>query len=179
MTIARIFRGTSIIMLVLGESSARLFHRLALHRQVRPPIPPTNCCHCLLAYGQPFRRGCRTIGLISLPMLAGILALIVNGGRLNVMSMGRNSAGRSASMSAGYGKRNFLATLIMHLPWSSVVSSAGGADHPRYLPLAGCPDNRLLLPTAALTWGDLPSGGGKRLPAGGSLPGVHTALSPR
>jgi iron complex transport system permease protein len=94
-----------------------------------------------------------TISVIGLPMLAGIGILIVNGGRLNVMSMGEEEA-RALGIHVGRVRLTviFLATLISAL----TVVIGGiigwvGLIIPHICRMLVGPDNRLLLPAAALT----------------------------
>ncbi|WP_448871048.1 FecCD family ABC transporter permease [Desulfobulbus propionicus] len=153
-TIARIFRGTSIIMLVLGGIISGAFFTASLSI-VKYAADPSNQLPAIVYWlmGNLSAVDGRTIGLISLPMLAGILALIVNGGRLNVMSMGEEEA-RALGIHVGRVRITviFLATLISAL----TVVIGGiigwvGLIIPHICRMLVGPDNRLLLPTAALT----------------------------
>jgi iron complex transport system permease protein len=93
-----------------------------------------------------------TMAMISLPMLLGIVVLIFNGGRLNVMSMGDEEA-RSLGINVGRVRAMviFLATLVSAL---TVVIGGMigwvGLIIPHICRMIVGPDNQVLLPTAAL-----------------------------
>ncbi|MGE4559034.1 MAG: FecCD family ABC transporter permease [Desulfobulbus sp.] len=153
-TIARIFRGTSIIMLVLGGIISGAFFTASLSI-VKYAADPANQLPAIVYWlmGNLSAVDGRTIGLISLPMLAGVLVLIVNGGRLNVMSMGEEEA-RAMGINVSRVRMTviILATLISAL----TVVIGGiigwvGLIIPHICRMLVGPDNRLLLPAAALT----------------------------
>lgn len=152
--IARIFRGTSIIMLVLGGIISGAFFTAALSI-VKYAADPSNQLPAIVYWlmGNLSAVDGRTIGLISLPMLAGILVLIINGGRLNAMSMGEEEA-QALGIHVGRVRMTVivLATLISAL----TVVIGGiigwvGLIIPHICRMLVGPDNRLLLPAAALT----------------------------
>jgi len=153
-TIARIFRSNSIIMLVLGGIISGAFFTASLSI-VKYAADPSNQLPAIVYWlmGNLSAVDGHTIGLISLPMLSGILVLIVNGGRLNVMSMGEEEA-RALGIHVGRVRMTviFLATLISAL----TVVIGGiigwvGLIIPHICRMLVGPDNRLLLPAAALT----------------------------
>ena len=153
-TIARIFRGTSIIMLVLGGIISGAFFTASLSI-VKYTADPSNQLPAIVYWlmGNLSAVDGQTIALISLPMLVGILILIINGGRLNVMSMGEEEA-RALGIHVGRVRITviFLATLISAL----TVVIGGiigwvGLIIPHICRMLVGPDNRFLLPAAALT----------------------------
>jgi iron complex transport system permease protein len=94
----------------------------------------------------------KTMLLVSLPMFIGMVILMCNGGRLNAMSMGEEEA-KSLGINVGRVRMTviFLATLISAL----TVVIGGiigwvGLIIPHICRMLVGPDNRLLLPAAAL-----------------------------
>ena len=151
--IARIFRGSSIIMLVLGGIISGAFFSAALSI-VKYAADPSNQLPAIVYWlmGNLSAADGRTISLISGPMLLGILVLIINGGQLNVMSMGEEEA-RAMGIHVSRVRMTviILATLISAL----TVVIGGiigwvGLIIPHICRMLVGPDNRVLLPAAAL-----------------------------
>lgn len=151
--IARLFRSYTIIMLVLGGIISGAFFT-ALLSIAKYVADPTNqlpaIVYWLMGNLSAADRG--TIMTVGTPMLLGILLLICNGGRLNVMSMGEEEAS-ALGMNVGRVRMTviFLATLISAL----TVVIGGiigwvGLIIPHICRMLVGPDNRLLLPAAAL-----------------------------
>ena len=152
--IARIFQASSIIMLVLGGIISGAFFTASLSI-IKYTADPANQLPAIVYWlmGNLAAVDGRTIAVIGLPMLAGIFILIVNGERLNVMSMGEEEA-RALGVHVGRVRLTviFLATLISAL----TVVIGGiigwvGLIIPHICRMLVGPDNRLLLPAAALT----------------------------
>ena len=152
--IARVFRGSSIIMLVLGGIISGAFFTAALSI-VKYAADPSNQLPAIVYWlmGNLSAADGRTIGLISVPMVLGIAVLIINGGRLNVMSMGEEEA-RALGIHVRRVRMTviFFATLISAL----TVVIGGiigwvGLIIPHICRMLVGPDNRVLLPTAVLT----------------------------
>lgn len=153
-SIAHIFRGTSIIMLVLGGIISGAFFTAALSI-VKYTADPSNQLPAIVYWlmGSLSAVDGHTIGIISLPMLVGIVLVMINGGRLNAMSMGEEEA-RSLGIPVRQVRLMviFFSTLISAL----TVVIGGiigwvGLIIPHICRMLVGPDNRLLLPAAALT----------------------------
>nr|WP_321465455.1 iron ABC transporter permease [uncultured Desulfobulbus sp.] len=152
--IARIFRGSSIIMLVLGGIISGAFFTASLSI-IKYTADPANQLPAIVYWlmGNLAAVDGHTISVISLPMLAGILMLIVNGGRLNVMSMGEEEA-RALGIHVG---RVRLTVIVLATLISALTVVIGGIIGwvgliiPHICRMLVGPDNRLLLPAAALT----------------------------
>ncbi|MBM9615526.1 iron ABC transporter permease [Desulfobulbus rhabdoformis] len=152
--IARIFQASSIIMLVLGGIISGAFFTASLSI-IKYTADPANQLPAIVYWlmGNLAAVDGQTIAVIGLPMLAGIGILIVNGERLNVMSMGEEEA-RALGIRVDRVRLTviFLATLISAL----TVVIGGiigwvGLIIPHICRMLVGPDNRLLLPAAALT----------------------------
>lgn len=153
MSIARMFRTHSIIMLVLGGIISGAFFTASLSI-IKYTADPSNQLPAIVYWlmGNLSAVDGGTLWLVSLPMLLGIVTLIFNGGRLNVMSMGEEEA-KSLGIHVGRVRLMviFLATLISAL---TVVIGGMigwvGLIIPHICRMIVGPDNRLLLPAAAL-----------------------------
>lgn len=151
--IARVFRGSSIIMLVLGGIISGAFFSAALSI-VKYAADPSNQLPAIVYWlmGNLSAADGRTISLISGPMLVGILVLIINGGRLNVMSMGEEEA-RALGIHV---RRVRLTVIILATLISALTVVIGGIIGwvgliiPHICRMLVGPDNRVLLPAAAL-----------------------------
>jgi len=153
MGIARMFRTHSIIMLVLGGIISGAFFTASLSI-IKYTADPTNQLPAIVYWlmGNLSAVDGNTMLYVSLPSLIGIIVLIFNGGRLNVMSMGEEEA-RSLGINVGRVRVTviFMATLISAL---TVVIGGMigwvGLIIPHICRMIVGPDNRLLLPAAAL-----------------------------
>jgi iron complex transport system permease protein len=152
-SIARIFRAHSIIMLVLGGIISGAFFTASLSI-VKYAADPSNQLPAIVYWlmGNLSAVDGRTMLLVSLPMLLGMIVLILNGGRLNAMSMGEEEA-KSLGINVSRVRMTvvFLSTLISAL----TVMIGGiigwvGLIIPHICRMLVGPDNRLLLPAAAL-----------------------------
>ena len=153
LSIARIFRAHSIIMLVLGGIISGAFFT-ALLSIIKYTADPSNQLPAIVYWlmGNLSAVDGNTILIISLPILLGMAILIFNGSQLNVMSMGEEEA-KSLGINVGRVRLTviFLATLISAL----TVVIGGiigwvGLIIPHICRMLVGPDNRLLLPAAAL-----------------------------
>jgi iron complex transport system permease protein len=151
--IARIFRAHSIIMLVLGGIISGAFFTASLSI-VKYTADPSNQLPAIVYWlmGNLSAVDGKTMLLVSLPMFIGMVILMCNGGRLNAMSMGEEEA-KSLGINVGRVRMTviFLATLISAL----TVVIGGiigwvGLIIPHICRMLVGPDNRLLLPAAAL-----------------------------
>ena len=151
--IARLFRSYTIVMLVLGGIISGAFFT-ALLSIAKYVADPTNQLPAIVYWlmGNLSAADHGTIMTVGTPMLLGILLLICNGGRLNVMSMGEEEAS-ALGVNVGQVRMTvvFLATLISAL----TVVIGGiigwvGLIIPHICRMLVGPDNRLLLPAAAL-----------------------------
>jgi len=154
--IARLFRSYTIVMLVLGGIISGAFFT-ALLSIAKYVADPTNQLPAIVYWlmGNLSAADHGTIMTVGTPMLLGILLLICNGGRLNVMSMGEEEAS-ALGVNVGQVRMTvvFLATLISAL----TVVIGGiigwvGLIIPHICRMLVGPDNRLLLPAAALLGG--------------------------
>jgi iron complex transport system permease protein len=151
--IARVFRGSSIIMLVLGGIISGAFFTAALSI-VKYAADPSNQLPAIVYWlmGNLSAADGRTIALISVPMLVGILVLIINGGRLNVMSMGEEEA-RALGIHV---RRVRMTVIVLATLISALTVVIGGIIGwvgliiPHICRMLVGPDNRVLLPAAAL-----------------------------
>lgn len=151
--IARVFRGSSIIMLVLGGIISGAFFTAALSI-VKYAADPSNQLPAIVYWlmGNLSAADGRTIGLISVPMVLGIAVLIINGGRLNVMSMGEEEA-RALGIHV---RRVRMTVIVLATLISALTVVIGGIIGwvgliiPHICRMLVGPDNRVLLPAAAL-----------------------------
>lgn len=151
--IARVFRGSSIIMLVLGGIISGAFFTAALSI-VKYAADPSNQLPAIVYWlmGNLSAADGRAIGLISVPMVLGIAVLIINGGRLNVMSMGEEEA-RALGIHV---RRVRLTVIVLATLISALTVVIGGIIGwvgliiPHICRMLVGPDNRVLLPAAAL-----------------------------
>lgn len=151
--IARVFRGSSIIMLVLGGIISGAFFTAALSI-VKYAADPSNQLPAIVYWlmGNLSAADGYTIGLISVPMLVGIAVLIINGGRLNVMSMGEEEA-RALGIHV---RRVRMTVIVLATLISALTVVIGGIIGwvgliiPHICRMLVGPDNRVLLPAAAL-----------------------------
>ncbi|MGI6656765.1 MAG: FecCD family ABC transporter permease [Desulfobulbus sp.] len=153
MVIARTFPGASILMLVLGGIISGAFFTAALSI-VKYAADPANQLPAIVYWlmGNLSAADVRTIGLVGLPMVVGILILIINGGRLNVMSMGEEEA-----KALGIHVRRVRCTVILTATLISALTVVIGGIIgwvgliiPHICRMLIGPDNRILLPTTAL-----------------------------
>ena len=152
-SIARIYGMSSIIMLVLGGViSGALF--TSLLSIVKYAADPNNQLPAIVYWlmGSLSSVSLKTVAITAIPAACGIIALILHGRQLNAMSMGDEEA-----MSLGINVRRvryvviFFATLI-----SALTVMVGGMIGwvgliiPHICRMIVGPDNRVLLPAAAL-----------------------------
>lgn len=152
-SIAKIYRMTSIIMLVLGGViSGALF--TSLLSIVKYAADPNNQLPAIVYWlmGSLSSVSLKTIAITAIPATFGIVALILHGRQLNAMSMGDEEA-----MSLGINVRRvryvviFFATLI-----SALTVMVGGMIGwvgliiPHICRMIVGPNNQILLPAAAL-----------------------------
>ena len=151
--IARLFRSHSIIMLVLGGIISGAFFT-ALLSIAKYAADPTNQLPAIVYWlmGNLAAADRPTILTVSVPMLLGIVLLLCHGGRLNVMSMGEEEAS-ALGINVKQVRMTviFLATMVSAL----TVVIGGiigwvGLIIPHICRMLVGPDNRLLLPAAAL-----------------------------
>jgi iron complex transport system permease protein len=151
--ISRIFRVHSIIMLVLGGIISGAFFTSALSI-VKYAADPSNQLPAIVYWlmGNLSAADRTTILIISLPALIGIAVLILNGARLNVMSMGEEEA-KALGIHVEKVRITviFFATLVSAL----TVVIGGiigwvGLIIPHICRIIVGPDNRILLPASAL-----------------------------
>ena len=153
MGIARMFRTHSIIMLVLGGIISGAFFNASLSI-IKYTADPSNQLPAIVYWlmGNLSAVDGTTLWLVGLPMLLGMAALICNGGRLNVMSMGEEEA-KSLGINVG---RVRLTVIILATLISALTVVIGGMIGwvgliiPHICRMIVGPDNRLLLPAAAL-----------------------------
>ncbi len=152
-SIAKIYRMTSIIMLMLGGViSGALF--TSLLSIVKYAADPNNQLPAIVYWlmGSLSSVSLKTVTLTAIPATIGIIALILHGRQLNAMSMGDEEA-----MSLGINVRRvryvviFFATLISAL----TVMMGGmigwvGLIIPHICRMIVGPNNQILLPAAAL-----------------------------
>jgi len=152
-SIARIYKMTSIIMLVLGGViSGALF--TSLLSIVKYAADPNNQLPAIVYWlmGSLSSVSLKTVALTAIPATIGIIVLILHGRQLNAMSMGDEEA-----MSLGINVRRvryvviFFATLI-----SALTVMVGGMIGwvgliiPHICRMIVGPNNQILLPAAAL-----------------------------
>jgi iron complex transport system permease protein len=151
--IARVFRAQSVIMLVLGGIISGAFFTASLSI-VKYTADPTNQLPLIVYWlmGSLSAVDGKTILIISIPASIGIGILVLHGRQLNVLSMGEEEA-KALGINAGKVRIIiiFFATLISAL----TVMIGGiigwiGLIIPHICRMIVGPDNRLLLPTAAL-----------------------------
>lgn len=153
MLIARMFRNHSIIILVLGGIISGAFFTAALSI-IKYTADPTNQLPAIVYWlmGNLSAVDSNTMWLASLPMMLGIVALIVSGNRLNVMSMGEEEA---KSLGINVNRVRLTVILLATLISALTVVIGGmigwvGLIIPHICRIIVGPDNRLLLPATAL-----------------------------
>lgn len=151
--IARSFRGHSVIMLVLGGIISGAFFT-ALLSIVKYAADPSNQLPAIVYWlmGSLSAVDGHTMLMVSLPMLLAISLLICNGGRLNAMSMGAEEA---QSLGVNVNRVRWTVICLATLISALTVVVGGiigwvGLIIPHICRMLVGPDNRLLLPTAAL-----------------------------
>lgn len=154
--ISRIFRTHSIIMLVLGGIISGAFFTAALSI-VKYAADPANqlpaIVYWLMGSFSAVDNG--TILPLSVPILAGIGILIFSGGQLNVMSMGEEEA-KALGIEVS---RVRMTVIVMATLISALTVVAGGMIGwvglviPHICRMVVGPDNRVLLPAAAVLGG--------------------------
>lgn len=152
-TIAHVFQARSIIMLVLGGIISGAFFTASLSI-VKYAADPTNQLPAIVYWlmGNLSAVDGDTMLLVSLPMLLGIVVLLFNGGRLNAMSMGEEEA---QALGINVGRVRMIVIVLATLISALTVVIGGmigwvGLIIPHICRMIVGPDNRLLLPAAAL-----------------------------
>jgi iron complex transport system permease protein len=151
--IARLYRGDRLLMLILGGiiSGALFTSLLSIVKYVADPYDQLPAIVYWLMGGLSLADG-KTVGLVSLPIGAGILGLLFFSRYLNILSMGDDEA-KSLGINVSRLRMLliFLATLISAL----TVVIGGligwvGLIIPHVARMLVGPDNRMLMPVAAL-----------------------------
>lgn len=151
--IARIFRVYSIVMLVLGGIISGAFFSSSLSI-VKYTADPANQLPVIVYWlmGSLSAVDRNTISVVSIPALLGIILIILHGKQLNVLSMGEEEA-KALGLNIVRVRTLvvFFATLI-----SALTVMVGGIIGwvgliiPHICRMIVGPDNRILLPVAAL-----------------------------
>jgi iron complex transport system permease protein len=150
---AALYRGDRLLMLILGGiiSGALFTSLLSMVKYVADPYDELPAIVYWLM-GSLSMSGSGTLRVVALPMLAGIGILFVFSGYLNILSMGDEEA-RSLGVNVRWIRCVFIfvSTLISCL----TVAMGGiigwvGLVVPHMARMIVGPDNRILLPTAAL-----------------------------
>jgi len=151
--IARLYRGDRLLMLILGGiiSGALFTSLLSIVKYVADPYDQLPAIVYWLMGGLSLADG-KTVGLVALPIGAGIICLLFFSRHLNILSMGDDEA-KSLGINVSRLRMLliFLATLISTL--TVVVGGLigwVGLIIPHVARMLVGPDNRRLMPVAAL-----------------------------
>ncbi len=154
--VAAIYRGEKLLLLVLGGviSGAMFTALLTLVKYLADPYDHLPAIVYWLMGGLSLADA-RTVWTLSLPMLGGIALLLLLANYLNVLSMGDEEA---RSLGVRVGRLRLLLILLATLVSALTVILAGmigwvGLVIPHIARMIVGPDNRVLLPAAALLGG--------------------------
>ncbi|GBC59485.1 ABC transporter permease [Desulfonema ishimotonii] len=151
--IAGFYNGDRLLMLILGGIiSGSLFTALlSVIKYLADPYDALPAIICWLMGGLSMADS-RTVWAVSLPILAGITVLILLSGHMNVLSMGDEEA---RSLGVNVRLIRFLLIFFATLVSALTVAVGGiigwvGLVIPHIARMIAGPDNRILLPAAAL-----------------------------
>lgn len=154
--IAAIYRGEKLLLLVLGGviSGAMFTALLTLLKYLADPQEHLPAIVYWLMGGLSLSDA-HTVWAMSLPMVGGIGLLVLFANYLNVLSMGEEEA---RSLGVRVGRIRLMMILLATLVSASTVVLAGmigwvGLVIPHIVRMMVGPDNRILLPAAALLGG--------------------------
>ena len=151
--ITRVFRTHSIVMLVLGGIISGAFFT-ALLSIIKYTADPTNQLPAIVYWlmGSLSAVDGKTILIVSVPAIIGIGLIILHGRQLNVLSMGEEEA---KALGINVGRVRIIVIFFATLISALTVMIGGiigwiGLIIPHICRMVVGPDNRLLLPAAAL-----------------------------
>jgi iron complex transport system permease protein len=151
--IARLYRGDRLLMLILGGiiSGALFTSLLSIVKYVADPYDQLPAIVYWLMGGLSLADG-KTVGLVSLPIGAGIVGLLFFSRYLNILSMGDDEA---KSLGINVSRLRMLLIFLATLVSTLTVVIGGligwvGLIIPHVARMLVGPDNRLLMPVAAL-----------------------------